>query len=87
MRIIGKILAVPAITAVTILKWFSAFCGSMTGNFFVKDTLSLKSGCKVDGDLHVKRLQVELDACFNGSCHMIDEAEFDRLSGETADAQ
>ncbi len=63
------------------------FCGSMTGNFFVKDTLSLKSGCKVDGDLHVKRLQVELDACFNGSCHMIDEAEFDRLSGETADAQ
>ena len=34
MRIIGKILAVPAITAVTILKWISAFCGSMTGWIF-----------------------------------------------------
>lgn len=29
-KIIGKILAVPAITAVTILKWITAFCGSMT---------------------------------------------------------
>ena len=33
-KIIGKILAVPAITAVTILKWISAFCGSMTGWIF-----------------------------------------------------
>ena len=55
------------------------FCGTMTGNFYVKDTLTLKSGCKVDGDLHVKRLQVELDARFNGKCQMIDETEFDAL--------
>ena len=33
-KIIGKIFAVPAITAVTILKWLSAFCGSMTGWIF-----------------------------------------------------
>ena len=38
------------------------FWGKMTGNFYVKDTLSLKSGCIMAGDLHVKRLQVELDA-------------------------
>jgi len=56
------------------------FCGTMAGNFFVKETLSLKSGCKVDGDLNVKRLQVELDAKFNGSCRMIDDAQFDKLS-------
>ena len=57
------------------------FAGSMKGNFFVKDTLCLKGGCTVDGDLHIKRLQVELDAKFNGHCSMIEEAEFDRLTG------
>jgi len=58
------------------------FWGKMSGNFYVKDTLSLKSGCTVDGDLHIKRLQVELDAKFNGNCKMITEAEFDKLAGE-----
>ncbi len=58
------------------------FCGTMTGNFFVKDTLTLKKGCKVDGDLNVKRLQVELDARFNGSCRMIDDAQFDKLAAQ-----
>lgn len=58
------------------------FCGAMEGNFFVKDTLTLKKGCKVDGDLSVKRLHVELDASFNGSCRMIDDAQFDKLSAQ-----
>ena len=58
------------------------FSGTMKGNFFVKDTLSLKGGCIVDGDLHIKRLQVELDAKFNGHCSMISEDDFDRLTGE-----
>ena len=58
------------------------FCGTMTGNFFVKETLTLKAGCQVDGDLNVKRLQVELDAKFNGSCRMIDDAQFDKLSAQ-----
>lgn len=58
------------------------FSGTMKGNFFVKDTLSLKGGCTVDGDLHIKRLQVELDARFNGHCSMIGDADFDRLTGE-----
>ena len=58
------------------------FSGTMKGNFFVKDTLSLKGGCTVDGDLHIKRLQVELDAKFNGHCSMIGDADFDRLTGE-----
>ncbi|MCR5018231.1 MAG: polymer-forming cytoskeletal protein [Bacteroidales bacterium] len=58
------------------------FSGTMKGNFFVKDTLSLKGGCTVDGDLHIKRLQVELDAKFNGHCSMISEDDFDRLTGE-----
>ncbi|MBR1569646.1 MAG: polymer-forming cytoskeletal protein [Bacteroidales bacterium] len=57
------------------------FCGSMKGNFYVKDTLTLKSGCTVDGDLHIKRLQVELGARFNGNCKMIEDAEFEKLTG------
>ena len=59
------------------------FWGTMEGNFFVKDTLSLKSSSKVKGDLHIKRLQVELDATFDGTCQMISETEFDRLVGNT----
>lgn len=58
------------------------FCGIMSGNFFVKETLTLKSGCQVDGNINTKRIQVELDAKFNGSCHMIDETEFEKLSAQ-----
>ena len=58
------------------------FSGSMKGNFYVKDTLSLKAGCEVAGDLHIKRLQVELDAKFNGNCRMLADGEFDRLASE-----
>ncbi|MDD7456440.1 MAG: polymer-forming cytoskeletal protein [Bacteroidales bacterium] len=56
------------------------FSGKIEGNFFVKDTLSLSGSCIVNGDLHIKRLQVELDAKFNGNCHMISEEEFSRLT-------
>ena len=61
------------------------FHGTMNGNFFVKETLTLKKGCKVDGNLNVKRLQVELDASFNGTCRMIDDAQFDKLYGNKKD--
>ena len=59
--------------------------GKVEGNLFVKDTLSLKEGCVVDGNLHIRRLAVELGATFNGNCKTITEAEFNKLSGlETA---
>ena len=56
------------------------FWGKMRGNFYVKDTLSLKDTCNVEGDLHIKRLQIELDAKFNGTCRMISEDEFASLT-------
>ncbi|MBR4756923.1 MAG: polymer-forming cytoskeletal protein [Bacteroidales bacterium] len=56
------------------------FWGKIDGNFFVKDTLSLKDTCVVDGDLHIRRLQVDLDATFNGNCKMISEGEFNQLT-------
>ncbi len=61
--------------------------GKVEGNLFVKDTLSLKEGCVVDGNLHVRRLAVELGATFNGNCKTITEAEFSKLAGLEATAQ
>ena len=62
--------------------------GKVEGNLFVKDTLSLKEGCVVDGNLHIRRLAVELGATFNGNCKTITEAEFNKLAGvESAAAQ
>ena len=59
--------------------------GKVEGNLFVKDTLSLKEGCVVTGNLHIRRLAVELGATFNGNCKTITEAEFNKLAGvETA---
>lgn len=62
------------------------FAGTIKGNFFVKDTLSLKSSCRVDGDLNTRRLQMELDATFNGNCRMIGEADFAKLTEGIAPA-
>lgn len=61
------------------------FSGQINGSLIVKDTLSLKKDCKVDGDLHIKRLIVELGASFNGTCKMLAEGDFEKLTGkETA---
>ena len=60
--------------------------GKVEGNLFVKDTLSLKEGCIVDGNLHIRRLAVELGATFNGNCKTITEAEFNKLAGVDAAA-
>lgn len=57
------------------------FWGRMNGTFFVKDTLALKEGCVVNGDLHIRRLSVELGARFDGRCAMLAEGEFDKVSG------
>ena len=55
--------------------------GKVEGNIFVKDTLALKEGCVVNGNLHVRRLSVELGSTFNGNCKTITDAEFDKLTG------
>lgn len=60
------------------------FTGTMHGNFYVKDTLSLKAGCSVQGDLYFQKFQVELDAKYAGKCQMIGEAEFNKVSAPVA---
>lgn len=56
-------------------------CGKMDGNLYVKEALSLKDGCTVNGNLHIKKLAVELGSVFNGSCKMLSEGDFDKISG------
>ena len=58
--------------------------GKVEGNLYVKDTLSLMEGCSMEGNLHVKRLSVELGSIFNGNCRMITEAEFNKVAGVEA---
>lgn len=53
--------------------------GKIDGDVYIRDTLSLKNGSSVEGNLNTRRLQVEIGACINGSCHMIAEEEFDKL--------
>lgn len=55
--------------------------GKAAGELHVKDTLSLKSGCSVDGSINVRKLIVELGASFNGTCKMITEEEYDKTAG------
>ena len=61
--------------------------GKVEGNVFVKDTLNLKEGCSVNGNLNVRKLSVELGATFNGNCKMISESDFDKVAGTKATAQ
>ena len=55
--------------------------GKVDGGVFVKDTLALKEGCVVNGNLHIKKLSVELGATFNGNCKMISDTDFDKVAG------
>ena len=56
--------------------------GKSKGNFYVKDTLSLHDGCVVKGDLHIRRLVVELGSRFDGNCKMIEDADFEAIARE-----
>lgn len=55
--------------------------GKLSGDVFVKDTLALKAGCSVEGNLNVSKLYVELGSSFNGNCKMISEEEFGKIVG------
>lgn len=54
--------------------------GKMDGDIYVKDTLSVKSLAVINGNIHVRKIQVEIGAQLNGSCHMINEEEFEKLA-------
>ena len=60
--------------------------GRLKGDIYVKDILSMKKGSKVDGNLNVNKIVVELGVAFNGTCRMITTGDFDeRLKSAKGD--
>ena len=53
------------------------FLGKIEGDIYVKDTFSLKSSAAVNGNIHVRRIQVEMGAQINGTCNMISEDDYE----------
>lgn len=53
------------------------FWGRMEGDIYVKDTFSLKNSATVEGNIHVRRFEVEMGARINGTCKMISEEDYD----------
>ena len=61
------------------------FSGNMSkGTVYVADTLSLKAGCTVTGDLRFKRLQVDLDAKVNGNLRVLTDGEFEKVASKAS---
>ena len=56
--------------------------GKIDGDIYVKDTLSIKNLAVVNGNIYVRKIQVEMGAQINGTCKMITEQEFDKLAAE-----
>lgn len=56
--------------------------GTMNGDIYVEDTLSLKASATINGNIFVNKIQVEMGAQLNGSCRMIDEDEFKKYVEE-----
>ena len=53
--------------------------GKMDGDIYVKEVLSVKNSAVINGNIYVRKFQVEMGAQINGSCHMIGEAEYDKF--------
>ena len=57
------------------------FSGTMSGgSFYAKDTLTLKNGSKVGGDIYSSRLQIDLGAQFVGNCKLMDGDKFEKAA-------
>lgn len=61
--------------------------GKMEGEIYVKDTVSIKSTSVINGNLHVRKLQVEIGAQINGSCQMITEQEYDKMVAQMTEGK
>lgn len=55
------------------------FFGTVDGDIFTRDTLSLKNTALVNGDLHVARFQIDLGGRLNGKSNMVTPDEYDKL--------
>ncbi|MBQ9310399.1 MAG: polymer-forming cytoskeletal protein [Bacteroidales bacterium] len=55
------------------------YWGKMEGDIYVKDTLSLKGTASLNGNIHVRKFQVEMGAQINGTCAMITEEDYEKF--------
>lgn len=53
--------------------------GKMEGDIYVKDTMTLNGAASVNGNINVRKFQVEMGAQINGTCHMISEADYEKF--------
>jgi cytoskeletal protein CcmA (bactofilin family) len=60
--------------------------GTVTGTIKVKDLLTLKGNCIVNGNIYAGKLQIDPSAIFNGSCHMSPAQVLEMSSLETEHA-
>lgn len=56
--------------------------GKMDGDLYIRDVLTLKGSAVVNGNIFVRKIQMEMGAQLNGSCKMISEDEYDKLASE-----
>ena len=56
--------------------------GKMEGDIYVKDTMTLNGAASVNGNINVRKFQVEMGAQINGTCHMISEADYEKFVSE-----
>ena len=54
------------------------FLGTLKGDAYVRDLLTLKSNAVIEGNIHVNKIQVDMGAKINGSCHMITAEDYDK---------
>lgn len=59
--------------------------GTIEGDVYVKDVMSLKGTAVVTGSIQVRKFQVEMGAQVNGTCKMIDEDDYDRFVSTLTD--
>lgn len=55
------------------------FWGTLKGDVFIKDVLSLKNGSFVEGNLLTSKLQVEMGARIEGYCKTITDEQFEQM--------
>ncbi len=55
------------------------FWGTMKGDMYVKDLLTIKSKASIEGNINVNKVQVEMGAMINGTSKMITPEEYDGL--------
>lgn len=81
VRTTGKVVAgESSVITGTVICANADIWGKVEGDLFVKDAITLRKTAQVKGNLHVRKIQIDMDAMFNGLCNMMDEGEFEKLT-------